>query len=389
MNRRILLVDDDSNILQGYRRLLRQHFEVNVALGPEVALGMIAQEEPYAVVVSDLKMPEMDGIEFLKRVTELSPNSVRIMLSGNADRQAVMDSVNCGQVFRFLAKPCDQPTLAQTLELAISHYQLIISEHELLTQTLTGSMQVLTRILSIVNPRAFGRTAKVRRLVAQVAYRMKVRDAWECEIAAMLSMIGTLSVPDEVLAKVERREPLDAAQQALYRRHPEVGESLVSHIPRLRNVARCIKYQNKDYDGGGFPGDDVAGDQIPIGARILRVVSDYEMSMEHGLSPERAFAMIQDHEDSYDLQVVSALEEVLDLQSRVVIKEVTMRSMPDQCVLAQDVLTRDGMLLVQAGQEIDPAMKTRLLHHAKTTGIREPIKVLVPAPPLLSPAGTP
>lgn len=380
MNRRVLLVDDDSNILQGYRRSLRGMFDVHVALGSEIALEMIHSEsEPFAAIVSDMRMPGMDGIEFLKRVTELSPNSVRIMLSGNADQQAVIDSVNEGQVFRFLSKPCDQQTLAQTLELALSHYQLIVSEQELLSQTLTGSMHVLTDILSLVNPSAFGRASRVRRLASDVARRMKVRNAWECEIASMLAMIGTIAVPDAVMQKVENGDDLDFEELEILNKHPLIGESLVAHIPRLRNTAKCIKYQSKNYDGSGFPEDDLTGDDIPIGARILRVVLAYDAMLEKGETPERAFAMIQDDEKSYDLQVVSALEESIELQNRYEVIEVNIRSLPDQCILAQDVLTNDGMLLIHGGQELNDSMRMRLVHHSRTVGIQEPVKVMVPA----------
>lgn len=380
MNRRVLLVDDDSNILQGYRRSLRGQFDVHVALGSEIALEMIEKEEqPYAVIVSDMRMPGMDGIEFLKKIMDIQPNTVRIMLSGNADQQAVIDSVNEGQVFRFLSKPCDQQTLVQTLELALSHYQLITAEQELLTQTLTGSMHVLTDILSIVNPSAFGRASRVRRLASEIAKRMKVRNVWECEIAAMLSMIGTIAVPDTILKKVETKNELDDDELEILCKHPLIGESLVGHIPRLRNTAKCIKYQNKNYDGSGFPEDDLAGDDIPVGARILRVVLRYDALLEQGESPERAFAMIQDDESSFDLQVVSALEESIELQNRYVVKELLLRNLPDHCVLAQDVVTKDGMLLVHAGQEVNDSMKMRLVHHSRTVGIQEPIKVMVEA----------
>ncbi len=97
MNHRVLLVDDDSNILQGYSRCLRSDFDVHVALGSKLALEMVRNaEHPYAVIVTDLRMPGMDGVEFLKHVTEIAPNTVRIMLSGNADQKAIIDAVNQG-----------------------------------------------------------------------------------------------------------------------------------------------------------------------------------------------------------------------------------------------------------------------------------------------------
>lgn len=125
MKEKILCVDDDPNILQAYQRSLRREFEIEVAKGGKEGLEVIASQGPFAVVVSDMRMPGMDGIQFLSKVREQTPNTVRIMLTGHADRQTAIDAVNQGNIFRFLTKPCSPEILAKSLEEGIQQYQLL------------------------------------------------------------------------------------------------------------------------------------------------------------------------------------------------------------------------------------------------------------------------
>lgn len=113
MSYKILCVDDDSNILQGYKRALRRDFDIFIAEGGLEALSIIEKEGPFAVVVSDMRMPVMDGVQFLSRVRDIAPETVRMMLTGNADQQTAIIAVNEGNIFRFLTKPCPPDVLAK------------------------------------------------------------------------------------------------------------------------------------------------------------------------------------------------------------------------------------------------------------------------------------
>jgi len=151
---KILLVDDDKGILDGYRRSLSREFPMETALGGQQALQMVAESGPYAVVVSDMRMPGMDGIQLLSKIKALSPDTIRVMLTGNADTDTAVNAINEGSIFRFLNKPCSKEVMAKTLTAALVQYRLVNAEKQLLEQTLSGSMQVLTEVLSLVNPAA-------------------------------------------------------------------------------------------------------------------------------------------------------------------------------------------------------------------------------------------
>src|SRR5262249_1916023 len=140
----ILLVDDEPNVLLGYQRLLRGEFDTETAVGAPLALKIIQARGPFAIVLSDMRMPEMDGIEFLTRVKALSPDTVRIMLTGYADVKTALSAVNDGNIFRFLTKPCSKETLASALAAGLAQYRLVTTEKELLEKTLAGSVALLT-----------------------------------------------------------------------------------------------------------------------------------------------------------------------------------------------------------------------------------------------------
>lgn len=124
MSEKILFVDDDSNILEAYKRQMRKRFTIETALGGEEGLAVIARNGPFAVVVADMRMPRMDGIEFLMKVKTIAPHTVRMMLTGNADQQTANDAVEKGQVFHYLTKPCNPDVLTKAIDAGLSLYQL-------------------------------------------------------------------------------------------------------------------------------------------------------------------------------------------------------------------------------------------------------------------------
>ena len=119
MNKRVLLVDDEPEVLEGYQRMLSRQFEIETALGGEAGLASIRDRGPFGVVIADLRMPGMDGVQFLSRVRQAAPNTVRVVLSGNADLQTAVDAVNQGYIFRFLSKPCEEKVLTDAITRAL------------------------------------------------------------------------------------------------------------------------------------------------------------------------------------------------------------------------------------------------------------------------------
>jgi response regulator RpfG family c-di-GMP phosphodiesterase len=377
MTEKVLVVDDEINILDGIRRHLKKRLPVETALGSKEGLAALARNGPYAVILSDLRMPGMDGIQFLTRVKEKSPDTVRMMLTGNADLGDAIQAVNQGNVFRFFSKPCPADVLEKGIEQGIRQYRLVTAERELLQKTLKGSIKVLTEILSLINPEAFGRSSRIKRTVKAVASRMGVSEPWQFEMAAMLSQVGWVILPQESLGKLYRGQALTDEESQLFRQHPLIASSLLSNIPRMEEVGEIVRYQEKHFDGSGDPVDHRQGSAIPLGARILKVTLDFDILEVNGTPPRQALKILEDRQGWYDPAVLQAMDAFIGGESRRILKEISLRELTSNMVLAEDLYTVRGQLLISKGQEVTAVLISRLVNFAKGTGIREPVRVFV------------
>ncbi len=208
MNRKILFVDDDVLLLAAFQRNLRKQFEFDVAAGPREALESLRKNGPYAVIMADMRMPGMDGVTLLEHLQRLSPDTVRVMLTGNSEQQVAMDAINRGQVFRFLGKPCPPEVLVPALEGALRQHQLICAERELLEGTLMSCVRALIEVLELAVPEAHHRGQLLREAMREVATAAGLGPLWELELAAELALIGYASVPHNILRKLHARVPL-------------------------------------------------------------------------------------------------------------------------------------------------------------------------------------
>ena len=165
---RILLVDDEPLVLEGLARQLGWEFDVSTAQSGARALELVQSEGPFAVVISDMRMPNMDGAEFLERARALDPDMVRVLLTGQSDLLQAIRAVNHGQLFRFLSKPCPPDVLVPTIQDAVRQHRLLTAERELLEKTLRGSVQTLLDTLALAQPDTFGRARRVEQYVVEV-----------------------------------------------------------------------------------------------------------------------------------------------------------------------------------------------------------------------------
>ena len=342
---------------------------------------MIESEGPFAVVIADMNMPLMNGIEFLKQAGEIAPDTVRMMLTGNADIKVAMQAVNDGSVFRFLTKPCPSKLMGDSLVAGIKQYRLVTGERELLEGTLKGAVSLLTEILSWAIPDTFGRTAQIRDLAEGVAAKLDPKQEWETEMAATLSQIGFVAMPREILDKISAGEPLDEKEKKALSDTPAVGHELLKRIPRLDNIARIILYQNRRFDGGGYPKDGPVGKDIPLGARILKAANDLYELRASGKSADEAIRDMQGREGWYDPRVLAVMnrlaraQEVQAQQGKIV--GLPLRELCAGQTLVSDVVTLEGRKLVTGGTVLTDAFLVRLRRFGHVKGVKEPIEVLV------------
>jgi response regulator RpfG family c-di-GMP phosphodiesterase len=366
---KILFVDDEVHILESFRRTFHKRYRLATASRPEEALHLIQAEGPFAVVVSDLRMPGMDGIRFLARVQEVSPDTVRLILTGHADLDAAIAAVNEGHVFRFLTKPCANETMQKALAAALDQYRLVTAERELLRGTLRGSVRVLTDVLALVHPEAFGRAERLRRHASATARRLGVGALWRYEMAAMLSQIGCVTLPAEILRKRYAGTKLSAVEEDLYHMHPAVARGLLSNIPRLEEVIEIVGRQDERL---------IEHPDQPLGARILKVAMDFDDLEQQGLERENALAEMKSRPGWYAPEVLAAFELALFAEEGYLPKPMAMADLRPGMVLAKDVKTSQGILLLVNGQEVNTAIILRLETFANTHGVDEPVFIRVP-----------
>ena len=377
MSERILLVDDDENILNGFKRNLRKEYEIEVALGGKEAIDAMTANGPFAAIVSDLQMPGMNGIEFLVKAREIAPDTVRMMLTGNADLDASINAVNEGHIFRFLTKPCPSEMLKKALDAGVEQYRLVTAEKELLGKTLSGSVKLLTDILSLTSPAAFGKAIRARKIMGDIAGELKIEGEWEFELSGTLSQTGCVTFPTDVVEKIYRGDPLNIVEKQMFESHPQRGHDLIENIPRLENIAKNILYQEKQFNGMGIPEDDVAGRDIPLGARALHLALSYDTLIWGGRSGRDAVTILRDRGDRYDPSLIGVLERIVNAQPKSIIKTLKISELISDMVLADDVVTSTGKLLVAKGQVVTPTLKERLVNFARIGEVSASVVVTV------------
>ncbi len=372
---KILLVDDDENILHAYKRNLRTKFNVHTTNNPVEGLELVKSNN-YSVVMSDYNMPEIKGIEFLSKVKDLKPDTVRIMLTGYADVNTAINAVNEGNIFRFLTKPCQTDDLLKTLYNAVHQYNLVVAERELLEKTLKGCMKILVDILSVTNPLAFNLGARFRAMSRKISIRLKINEIWEVEMACLLSQIGCVGVPQNVLEKKSHGEDISISELELYSSHPQIGKSLLQNIPRFENIANAIGYQFHSYNGNDLTDDFVVGDNIPFIGRLLRLLNDYFVMSNLGLDNEIILSKLYKQKEEYDPEIFGALEaELRGAKEGLTLHTINSEELKSGMVLVDGIFDSKDHLLLPKGTELSDVSIIKLSNYAKMGGIKEPIKV--------------
>lgn len=309
---KILIIDDDPRIFQGIRRRLHKQFNLLTATSGDRGIELLRENGPIAVVVCDMKMPGRDGIDVLTEIAELAPDTVRVMLTGQADMGTAVEAINRGNIFRFFTKPCPIEMLAEGLEAALEQYRLITAERDLLDNTLSGSINLLTDILAMMDPDSFGRAEKTRRWCRAIAKELKLqKHMWKFELATTLLPIGFAALPPDVAKKARQGSVMSPIEQDMVSATAEIAHKLIDNIPRLGEVATYVRFQGKNFDGSGGPKDDLAGTDIPVGARIVRILNDLVAAEQRGQTARDALTAMSGQNDIYDPKLLSLITPVI------------------------------------------------------------------------------
>ena len=333
---KVLFVDDDvaSHLL--FKQFLKKLPEVACANNGEEGLQILKERDDFSVVISDYDMPVMNGIEFLSKARDMRPQMVRILLSGKADLQVAVEAVNECDVFRLLTKPCSAKILKIALRDAFEHYRVITAEKELMDKTVKSVIQLVSDVASLLKPERYTRTARILPLVKALCRKFSEADSWSTEVAAVLSVVGFIFLPDSIMQKVEEGEELSGSDYKTYLLHARYSSRLISRIPRFENVATILSLQEAEYQKDQ---DDVGGIdvEVPLGSRILKVVSDYDRLSLGGRPKGEVISMLKRRSSRYDPAVLNSLIEILGDEATYYIREVYPLGLEKGMIIAQDV----------------------------------------------------
>jgi response regulator RpfG family c-di-GMP phosphodiesterase len=348
----ILCVDDEPRVTEGLALLLRRNYRAVTAAGGQAALEKLKEIGAPAVIMSDMRMPGMDGADLLKTVKRLYPETTRILLTGEPGRDAAVSAINEGQIFRFLTKPCAPEKVLAAIEAGVTYHRLMTAERTLLQDTLVGCIRALIDVLAITNPVAFGRSNRVKSLAMAVAGEAGHPSFWQLEAAAMLSQIGYISLPVELVEKLYYGNKLTSEESVLAAGAPAVAQTLLGRIPRLEPVLEILALSQK-------PTGVSADGLTTLGANILRLVLEYDTLVAQGNST--AVQSIRAKINKHDSQLVDHLAAAVGADSgKSEVTEISVGKVKTGMIILDDVRTPMGVLLVPKGFEVTDVFIERM-----------------------------
>jgi CheY-like chemotaxis protein len=374
----ILFVDDEPHLLQGIARACRSHFAIQTATGGAEALQLLCSRGPFAVVVSDMRMPEMNGVEFLAKVRERSPQTVRMVLTGQADLSQTIAAVNEGNIFRFLSKPCSTEALLTAVTTAIEQYRLVKAEKELLEHTLSGAVHMLLEILGVVAPPALARARRLQRHVIALAQALQLQPNWQWPLAALLSQIGCVSLPKDTASKVEAAQALTEEEQQLFASHPQMAAKMLEAIPRFESIAAIVASQSASMSEGETFGDLRSCDAQLIGKILLRAAIEFDRETSSGRSAAAAARALAARPQVLPNSVLAALTTLPNADAQYTKQCIRLQDLAPGMIFDEPLLTHKGLCLVPADHEVTVHLLARLRGMDCSIPVREPFRVRIP-----------
>jgi response regulator RpfG family c-di-GMP phosphodiesterase len=401
MNNKLTIqaIDDDSDDLCVLEELLWEIPNIHITFQgfQHLDAGLAAlKTHPGDVLFLDFRLGAKTGVEAFQEVQQIGFHNPVILLTGHGDERIAVEALKGGMADYLAKGTLTAPTLQRTIFNALEKHRLrqhnieqgqrveaadrellrrIRSEKEVLEQTLIGSLEAMTHVLSIMNPEVFNRSIRINRYAAAMAKQLNLSVTWRLEVAALLSQIGFITFPPEILHSLARGRELGHQETLLYHQYPSIGAEMIRKIPRMEKVAAIIEHQEHTLDD---PDSEVDTNKIPLESRILKVAIDLDALESTGHTKQQALDDLRMHAKRYDPAVLNALRAISSKTLPFKAKEVAMADLSPSMILAEDIRAKSGAMVLPKGQPVTFTMLTRLHNFSLFQPIKEPIQVLLP-----------
>lgn len=377
----VLIVDDEPATAALFARLLEidgaEKRTVLTASNDAEALTAV-HSHACAVVISDLRMPGIGGLELMQRVRSISPDTVRIILTGYADVDIATAAINSGAIFRLLQKPIAGAELRAEINAALLHHRSLVLERTTLEHTVTGVVKVFVELLAALDPVASAKAFRLQGYVSHLLQALEIRDRWEFELAALL-----LHIEQSAAEKIAPESAPDSAPSDP-KRPPPPGNvnslSLLRKIPRLKAVAEMIARQDQPTDPADAGVLPAHRDRIRCGAQLLRIAVAFDAAVQGGAKRELALARLRSRPRDFDRMLVDGLTSLETSDKPMQERAVSLARLEAGMLLAQDLTNNSNVLLLAKGEYLTEAMIARVRAYATASDLKKNISVLSPAP---------
>ena len=313
----ILIVDDEPDNLQLLYRTLRGKYEIVKANTPTEAIELLKQKK-FQCIISDHKMPDMDGVEFLKVSSDIQPDAMRLLVTAYSDVKILIDAINYARIYRYIKKPYSPDELLHIVEGSLEYYQLKIDNENLikdLKELFSGTIKAIIEALDAKDSFTLGRSRRVAFYSAKMVEFLNLDGSQSgvIELAGLLHDIGMIGVAEDILNKTQKLTPEEFEE---IKKHVQHSVKILEDIKQLYDVIEIIKYHHEYYDGNGYPYGK-KGEEIPLGSRIIALADAYDSMVSNrayrqGLSPEEALKLIEEKSGTqFDPALIDVFKSIL------------------------------------------------------------------------------
>ncbi|MCZ6801440.1 MAG: response regulator [Nitrospirae bacterium] len=398
----ICLIDDDEDDIE----LMRLHCQ-NIPDWDTTLVGLSHipsdftsfHNHAFDILFVDYQLGPKTGLEILQDMHHAGLEQPIIFLTGMGNEHTAVEVMKAGAADYIPKSALSPQVLKRAIHNALEKHRLNKSLHlqqsqieetqrqllhqmevekELLEHTLKGTIEAMAQVLSLLNPEAFGRSIRIRRYVTIIAKNLELKDTWKLEISALLSQLGWVTLPQEILQKLSGGKRLTDEETDIYQQYPRIGAELLSKIPRMEEIAEIIRYQDYPLDPFQWPEKPSDLKVLPQGSRFLKVALDLDVLECSGHSKTQALEELMIRKGQYDPRILGALQSIsLSLQHYRCI-ETTLNDLNTSMTLSEGVFSQSGLMILPPGQPVTLLVQHRLQNFSLYQQIREPISVYIP-----------